>query len=181
MPSGITHDRITLWSLPIIAGISYGLCRDGELTLILCGGFLFSSFMFGPDLDIHSIQYQRWGYLRIIWLPYRQCLRHRSWLSHGIIIGTCLRILYLLSVIAFISIFIVAIAQLFWGFAWNWHDFVKLQWQRLVTYYPQETMIILLGLELGALIHSLSDWITSRRKQHLKKKQAKSQSLSKKS
>lgn len=178
MPSGIAHDRITLWSLPWIAGISYGISRNGDLTLILCGGFLFSSFMFGPDLDIHSIQYQRWGYLRGIWLPYRSCLRHRSWLSHGLIIGTCLRILYLLIVIAFISIFVVAIAQLIWGFAWNWQDFARQQWQRLITQYPLETMMLLLGLELGAMIHSLSDWIGSRRKQRLKKKQ--STSLNKK-
>ena len=61
MPSGITHDRITLWTLPWIAGIGYGITHNGELTLILAGGFLFSGLMFGPDLDIHSIQYKRWG------------------------------------------------------------------------------------------------------------------------
>lgn len=37
MPSGVTHDRITIWILPWIAGITYCVTRDGELTLILSG------------------------------------------------------------------------------------------------------------------------------------------------
>ncbi len=28
--------------------------------------------MFGPDLDIYSVQFQRWGFLRWIWLPYQK-------------------------------------------------------------------------------------------------------------
>ena len=88
MPSGITHDRITLWTLPWIVGITYGFTRNGEVTLILSGGFLFSGLMFGPDLDIHSIQYKRWGLFKGIWLPYRNLFRHRSLFSHGLIIGS---------------------------------------------------------------------------------------------
>ncbi|MGH2414915.1 MAG: DUF2227 family putative metal-binding protein, partial [Microcystaceae cyanobacterium] len=42
MPSGRTHDRITLWSLPWIGGISLLLTHDGEITLIIAGAFLFS-------------------------------------------------------------------------------------------------------------------------------------------
>lgn len=105
MPSGLTHDRITLWTLPWIVGITYGFTRNGEVTLILSGGFLFSGLMFGPDLDIHSIQYKRWGFLKGIWLPYRNFLRHRSIFSHGLIIGTCVRVLYLFLIVAFVSIF----------------------------------------------------------------------------
>lgn len=170
MPSGVTHDRITIWILPWIAGITYCVTRDGELTLILSGGYLFSGMMFGPDLDIRSIQYKRWGFLRSIWLPYRKFFRHRSLFSHGLIIGTCIRLVYLLLIISFISIFLVAIAQLIWGFPWNWQDFVKMQSRILINKYSQEAIMLFIGLEIGAMSHSISDWISSSRKLRLKKK-----------
>ncbi len=173
MPSGNTHDRITLWTLPWIVGITYGLTRSSELTLILSGGYLFSGLMFGPDLDIRSIQYKRWGFLKGIWIPYRMFFRHRSLFSHGPIIGTCVRVLYLFVVIAWLAIFLVGIAQLFWGFPWNWHKFALDKSHLLTHKYLKETMALLLGLELGAMSHSISDLISSRHKRRLQKKQAK--------
>ncbi len=119
MPSGRTHDRITLWSLPAVAGLSFSLTRNGNLTLLIATGFLFGGLMFGPDLDIHSRQYQRWGWLRWIWQPYQHNLRHRSFLSHGPIIGTALRVFYLASWIAALWIFAAATGKLFWGWHWN--------------------------------------------------------------
>ena len=180
MPSGTTHDRITLWTLPCVATITYGLTRNGELTLLLSGGFLFSGLMFGPDLDILSLQYKRWGIIRGIWLPYRRFLKHRSIFSHGFIIGTCVRLVYLFLIIACISIFIVAIAQLIFGFTWNWQDFAQRQLSLLINKYPQETIALFIGLEIGAMSHSVSDWISSRRKLRLKNKLNKPKSTTKK-
>jgi uncharacterized metal-binding protein len=71
MPSGRTHDRITLWSLPLVASCTYLITRHSTPTLMICAGFLFGGLMLGPDLDIHSIHYKRWGWFRWIWLPYR--------------------------------------------------------------------------------------------------------------
>ncbi|MGF1591303.1 MAG: metal-binding protein [Pleurocapsa sp.] len=177
MPSGVTHDRITLWILPWVAGITYGLTNNGELTLILAGGCLFSGMMFGPDLDIDSIQYKRWSIIRGIWLPYRRFIRHRSFLSHGPIIGTCVRILYLFVMIAWVSIFAVAIAQLCFGFTWNWQDFVRKQLFLLIRTYPHETIALAIGLEIGAMSHSISDWIASSRKLRLKNKSSQNSAL----
>ncbi|MEC4851759.1 MAG: metal-binding protein, partial [Jaaginema sp. PMC 1079.18] len=101
MPSGKTHDRVTLWSLPWLVGGSFIVTRSGELTLLVAGGYLFSGLMFGPDLDIHSVQYKRWGVFRPLWLPYQKALRHRSKLSHGVLIGTVLRVVYLLTWLLF--------------------------------------------------------------------------------
>ena len=115
MPSGRTHDRITLWLLPWVVGLSLLITRRAELTLLMAGGFLFSGLMFGPDLDIYSIQYQRWGVLRLIWWPYRSLLRHRSWLSHGPIVGTTLRIVYFLAFLVLMGGIILGIVQLIWG------------------------------------------------------------------
>jgi uncharacterized metal-binding protein len=68
-----------------------------------------------------------------------------------------------------VSIFIVAIAQLFFGFTWNWHDFTRQQLNLLRKQYLTETTAVFLGLELGAMSHSISDWISSRQKQLQKK------------
>ena len=82
--------------LPIIAGCTYLLThRNSDRTLIVAGEFLFSGLMFGPDLDIYSVQYKRWGYLRWLWIPYQKTLKHRSFFSHGLIIGTTIRLIYL--------------------------------------------------------------------------------------
>jgi uncharacterized metal-binding protein len=175
MPSGIVHDRITIRLLPWVGAITYGTTRSAELTLILACGYLFSGLMFGPDLDIHSLQYKRWGLIRGIWLPYRKFFRHRSIFSHGLIIGTCVRLIYLFFFIALISTLGVAIAQLCLGFAWNWQVFVREQLHLLIDKYPRETIALLIGLEIGAMSHSISDWINSQRKRRLKNKLSKVQ------
>ncbi|WP_013323047.1 metal-binding protein [Gloeothece verrucosa] len=161
MPSGRTHDRITLWCLPWIIGLSYLLTGNGELTLIAASGFLFSGLMFGPDLDIYSRQFQRWGKLSIIWLPYQKCLRHRSLFSHGFLLGTVVRLIYLLTLILLIAIPAVAITQLFLGFDWNWHIFVQKVIYSVKGEYSQEVIALFVGLELGAMSHSISDWLGS--------------------
>lgn len=173
MPSGLTHDRITLWTLPWVSSITYGITRNGDLTLLLSGGFLFSGLMFGPDLDIRSIQFKRWGLLKVIWKPYQKLVRHRSLFSHGPFLGTCIRALYLFLFIAWIAIFVVGLAQLFFGFTWNWRDFVENWFHLLVHHRYKETAALFLGLELGAMSHSISDLIGSSYKKRLKKKQSK--------
>jgi uncharacterized metal-binding protein len=176
MPSGRTHDRLTFWSLPPITGGTFWLTNKIELTLILTAAFLFSGLMFGPDLDIYSIQFKRWGWLRWIWLPYQKTLRHRSLLSHGLIIGTVLRVLYLSTILAVIAFVFVAIAQLIWGFAWNWQQFAWTTFKAIEKNYRTEALFLLLGLELGSFSHSLSDWIGSAYLSRCKKSQKKRKS-----
>lgn len=170
MPSGKTHDRITLWTLPWIVGGTLILTRDGELTLIVAGAFLFSGLMFGPDLDIYSIQFKRWGLLRYFWLPYQKLFRHRSFFSHGLIIGTVIRLFYLLGILSILAILLVAIAQLFFGFYWNWQVFTINSFSLIKQEYPQEAIALFCGLELGAMSHVLSDLLGSMYKRRQKKK-----------
>jgi uncharacterized metal-binding protein len=160
MPSGRTHDRVTLWSLPWIVGGSFAITRNGELTLIVGSAFLFSGLMFGPDLDIYSVQYKRWGWLRWLWLPYQKTLRHRSQLSHGPIVGTTLRIAYLGGCLGLMGILGVAVGQSIGDFAWNWHAFAQqsVQWLGI---YRREAIALVVGLELGAMSHALADWLGS--------------------
>lgn len=173
MPSGHTHDRITLWLLPWIICFCYLFTRDGELTLLCSSGFLLSGLMFGPDLDIYSVQFKRWGILRYIWLPYQKLLNHRSFFSHGFIIGTVIRISYLIFFLFIFSALLIAILQLIIGFDWNWHTFIVNQVNLINQKLRQEAIALLIGLELGAMSHYLSDLVVSASKKKRKVSPAK--------
>jgi uncharacterized metal-binding protein len=161
MPSGRTHDRITLWLFPPIVGWTLLFSRNSTIALLLSSGFLFSGLMFGPDLDIYSVQYRRWGFLRWIWRPYQSMIPHRSWLSHGWLIGTFVRTLYLALMLAFLGIPILILIQLLWGIHWDGQELSRQIWQLVTHDHPQETIALIVGLELGSMSHSLSDWIGS--------------------
>lgn len=168
MPSGQTHDQITLKTLPFVAVGTLVFSRSASLTLSLSGAFLFSGLMFGPDLDIYSVQYKRWGCLKLMWLPYRKLLRHRSWLSHGPIIGTSLRLIY-------VGVWL-AMSIILTGWILAWIGGISLDWQgalqqvkQQVTQYVSEGLALLLGLELGAMSHTCSDGIESLYKAAMKR------------
>lgn len=164
MPSGRTHDEITLWSLPWVAGITWVFTRSSHLTLFVSGGFLFSGLMFGPDLDIYSQQFLRWGWLRWIWLPYQKSLHHRSFLSHGPVIGTVLRVVYLMTWIGMVAIALLLVMYVVRGMPWTVEMMIQWGARSLLIYYP-DLIALLIGFELGAMSHSLSDWGGSTYKQ----------------
>lgn len=95
MPGYKTHDKIGVVATPVIAATSIYLQQPVESTIALITGFLFATFFFSPDLDLNSRIYRRWGFLRIIWYPYRKMIHHRSWMSHSGPISATLRLLYL--------------------------------------------------------------------------------------
>lgn len=168
MPSGSTHDRITLWSLPVVTALSAVLTKSGNLTLLVSGGFLFSGLVLSPDLDLHSRPFKRWGWLRWIWIPYQKVMRHRSIFSHGPIIGTTLRVLYLAGWILLLGVLGLAVVQLFRDISWSWQRFAqdvtrseKILIRRSLINYRSEGIALFVGLELGAMSHSLSDWTHS--------------------
>ncbi len=178
MPSGRTHDSITLWGLPIVTGTAWFYSGNPTIAIITAGSYLFAGLMFGPDLDIYSHQYKRWGPLRWLWLPYRKMLRHRSIFSHGFILGTIGRLLYV-TLIGFTTTFFCILG---WSVALHYQGITT--WDRAaapitssiltpivhtVQQYPQLWLAALLGLETGAMSHSISDtigsaWKRSRRK-----------------
>jgi uncharacterized metal-binding protein len=100
MPSGKTHDAVTVILAAPTFVAAWGLTGSLVLALFATLAMLFGGFMFGPDLDIQSRQYTRWGVFRFLWLPYRMLFRHRSRWSHGIIFGTLIRVVYFAAVIA---------------------------------------------------------------------------------
>ncbi|MBE9204506.1 metal-binding protein [Synechocystis salina LEGE 06099] len=174
MPAGKIHDRITLGAIPAVIAIAFISTGSVRLTLLMAIAFGFSGLMFGPDLDIHSCQYKRWGWLRWIWLPYRRFIPHRSPLSHGFLIGTILRLLYLggwLLLGALGMGIVLVLSQklnldgpesIDWSILGQWLQ--NHRWELLTTF---------VGLEAGAMAHSVSDWGGSWLKKKLKPQQKK--------
>jgi len=163
MPSGRTHDRITLWTLPLVAGATLLSTGSSTLTLIVAGGYLFGGLMFGPDLDIHSVQFKRWGWFRWLWIPYQGSVPHRSPLSHSPITGTALRILYLLALMGFLSGVGLALLNQIWQLGWTWDEIFG-QMGRSLSRHWVEWLVLVLGIELGALSHCLADWFSTVRR-----------------
>ena len=124
MPSGTTHDRITYALATLTLGLGYALTSDVRLALTTTAAMLFAGLMFGPDLDIYSKPYQRWGIFRFIWKPYQMALSHRSSLSHGLVFSTVIRVVYLLAVVSILS----ATAAYAWEILWHGIGGAKTTW-----------------------------------------------------
>jgi len=167
MPSGATHDRITLWTLPLVTGATLAITRSSELTLWVAGGFLFGGLMLSPDLDLRSRPFQRWGWFRWLWIPYQKSLHHRSFLSHGLVIGTVVRVIYLLFWVAALGLLIGAIAVQFSTVSWGWTDLGQWLWT-MVKQHPWSGVALFVGLELGSISHILGDQIGSSYKRYQK-------------
>ncbi|AIE74652.1 MULTISPECIES: metal-binding protein [unclassified Synechocystis] len=177
MPAGKTHDRITLGATPGVMAITFICTSSARLTLLMAIAFGFSGLMFGPDLDIHSCQYKRWGWLRWIWLPYRRLIRHRSPLSHGFLIGTVLRLFYLGSWLILVSAGVGTVLILLQKLDLQRIDWLVLgQW---LGHHRWELLTIFVGLEAGAMAHSVSDWGGSWLKKRLRQKKHPSRGESK--
>ncbi|GGE71383.1 metal-binding protein [Priestia taiwanensis] len=101
MPSGKTHTKINLIGLPvIIAPLALLHPLHYEAIFVYAAGFLIGTYLLTPDLDTESDCYNNWGLFRFLWYPYQKFIPHRSILSHGLLIGDIIRILYL-SIILF--------------------------------------------------------------------------------
>jgi uncharacterized metal-binding protein len=140
MPNGKTHDTITFITAPVVAGASYLIMKDIQATAIILGLYLFASLMFNGDLDTNSRPYNRWWLLKMIWIPYQLMFTHRSVFTHGLIIGTIVRLLYL-GLIPFLIL-------LFRG-----------NLQLITSIDLSIWMLIFIGLELGSAVHTISDKI----------------------
>ena len=138
MPDGRTHDKITSITTPVVGIVSYIVTKDIKTTAILMSTYLFASLMFNGDLDIPSKPFNRWWLFKMIWIPYQIMFNHRSIFTHGLIIGTVVRILYL-GIIPFIILFLKGNLDI------------------LLNINLQLLFLIFIGLELGSAIHTISD------------------------
>jgi uncharacterized metal-binding protein len=161
MPAGRTHDLITILLAPFMAAAVFYFTSDWALTAIASGAMIFGGLMFGPDLDIQSRQYARWGPLRFLWWPYKALLPHRSRLSHSILLGTLIRVVYFLAVLSIIvaaalyvrDVYIyktsAGVTPLKDAFSQLWEVFAPIKRSYLIAAFA--------GLWMGATSHTVSD------------------------
>jgi uncharacterized metal-binding protein len=162
MPSGKTHDAITFFLVAPTFAATYFVMQNLPISIVVTFGMLFSGLMFGPDLDIHSKQYTRWGFFRYLWYPYQKCFSHRSRWSHGLLFGTLFRVIYFVGVLtlfAFLASYIYA--TYIGGDLPNLLQMTK-TWQTIgdlirtnIGDYAMPSLLI--GLWLGAASHTFTD------------------------
>ena len=162
MPSGKTHDAITfILAVPTFV-VAWGLTGNPALAALATVAMLFGGLMFGPDLDIQSRQYTRWGVFRFLWLPYRMMFRHRSRWSHGIIFGTLIRVVYFALILALVVIVAVYLRATLTGGAPPSFDELAQAWRMIEGNVRQNVgrhavWAVLAGLWWGAASHTLAD------------------------
>jgi uncharacterized metal-binding protein len=162
MPSGRTHDAITIvLAVPTFVA-AWGLTGNLTLASLATGAMLFGGLMFGPDLDIQSRQYTRWGVFRFLWLPYRKIFRHRSRWSHGIIFGTLIRILYFAMVLALLVLAGVYLRAMLTNGLMPTFEELAAAWRAIEGSARQNVgehavWAVLAGLWWGAASHTLTD------------------------
>jgi uncharacterized metal-binding protein len=158
MPGAQTHDMITVVTGIALFPVAWLVAPDQSLAtaITVTGAHLISGLMFSCDLDIDSIEYRRWGPLRIIWWPYKEAMPHRSWLSHGLVIGPLLRLAYFGTIVYGLLWLIARLsgnAALFAAF--------EAAFMRTLETYPDQTWAFLVGFVLGGAAHSIPDWIST--------------------
>jgi uncharacterized metal-binding protein len=165
VPSGRTHDRITLALAPPTFGLAWLATGSVPVAAIATAAMLAGGLMFGPDLDIDSKQYRRWGPLRWLWLPYRGFIKHRSRLSHGILFGTAIRVVYFLAVVGVVLTAAIAARELYLyraplepGLALGGAERV---WAVVAGVEPVYHLAAFAGLWVGAASHTLADVVGS--------------------
>jgi uncharacterized metal-binding protein len=162
LPSGKTHDAVTVILAAPTFVAAWGLSGSLGLSALATGAMLFGGLMFGPDLDIQSRQYTRWGPFRLLWLPYRMLFKHRSRWSHGIIFGTLIRVIYFAAVIALITVAGIYLrAMLTGGVPPTLEQFTE-AWRAIEESASRSVgrhalWAILAGLWWGAASHTLTD------------------------
>jgi len=166
MPSGRTHDLITYAVSPVAFAGAMMYWGHPLVALIAAGATIFAGLMFGPDLDLYSKQYKRWGPLRFIWYPYMVALSHRSRLSHGILFSTLFRVLYFIAVTAVLSTAILYVRQRYlYGVQTTWgEEFTRVSLDLGTIWHRTDKQYFWAGfggLWFGATAHTVSDVVGS--------------------
>jgi uncharacterized metal-binding protein len=102
LPSGRAHDRINFRAFVALGAASAVAFATGALptppvsvVYAFSIGYFVGSHYLSPDLDAAGSEpKRRWGWLRVVWVPYARIFRHRG-SSHGYLIGPLTRLAYL--------------------------------------------------------------------------------------
>ncbi|HKQ80261.1 MAG TPA: metal-binding protein [Blastocatellia bacterium] len=166
MPNARTHDAITYAIIPFTFLGAEMYWGDHATSAIATVAMLFSGLMFGPDLDLDSKPYRRWGPLKFLWKPYQAALPHRSKLSHGPLLGTIIRIVYFLIVFSLFTATVLYIRH-------RYVNAAQTTWQAEFDVVKSDLFSVLSGTDekylwgafgglwAGALAHTTADIVWS--------------------
>ena len=165
MPSGKTHDRLTVITAAAAVPVwwLYAPDRNVPALVVTLAAYVFSGFWLSDDLDTNSIAYKRWGALRFLWWPYQKLVPHRSWVSHGLGVGPLLRVAY------FVFMLGLTAQGVFWalgraGLTLNGDALLLNAWRHTWAWtlaHPTWVGWAVLGLVLGGVTHSVADMVVS--------------------
>lgn len=153
MPSGKKHEKINLimvrWLMVFGFFSLLFLQYDSRIVsyvLVFLIGIWFGTYYLSPDLDIKSRPYYRFKWLRFIWKPYQHFFSHRSFWTHGLLIGDIIRMAYL---------------GLFISLPFSLISFSLIEWMK-----PYTTHFVYgaSGIALASTFHIIADTVHSARK-----------------
>ncbi len=101
MPGYNAHRIFNYAILIVIAALAWYESINPEQLLALSIGFYIGTDFLTPDLDTESTAIKRWGWLKILFLPYKWTFAHRQ-SSHNIVYGAVVRILYISIIMLFL-------------------------------------------------------------------------------
>jgi uncharacterized metal-binding protein len=103
MPGKKTHDSfcISLGEILLAGGVY--TCIALPYCFLLGAGAITGIFL-SPDLDVADKF--RFGWWKVYWYPYSKVIPHRHWLSHMPVVGTIIRLFYMLPLLAPVFLFI---------------------------------------------------------------------------
>jgi uncharacterized metal-binding protein len=94
--------------------------------------------------------------LRVLWWPYSKAIPHRSLLSHGLVIGPLLQLLYFVMVFGgLFSALLLLLGQ---------HSLWSSMLGGVLAFmdrYPALVLAVLVGFVTGGASHSIPDWIST--------------------
>ncbi|GIV97906.1 MAG: metal-binding protein [Herpetosiphonaceae bacterium] len=169
MPGARTHDALTLATGVALIPTVWAVLPDHNIAaaVTVASAHIISGLAFSPDLDLDSEPYRRWGPLRLLWYPYREAIGHRSWISHSLVVGPLLRLLYFLLMTALLMATLVLLlgvirpvdgrallAALGASLGALWMD------------HRAHIIYFLLGFISGGAVHTAADWLTTRPDPH---------------
>lgn len=147
MSSGRNHDKGTRYLSLGILGLSPALVVfdiNPVYGLIIAASEFIGGYYLSPDLDgcsLPSRPFKRWGVLSIYWIPYRNIIPHRHWVSHSPIVSSFIRIAYLLIPFELLSNLLV--------------DFSLVSY---LTTIPEYALAVFIGVEISCLLHLVMDY-----------------------
>lgn len=168
MPGHRVHDALTVAAAVGLAPAYWALAPqpDAATAAILSGACLVSGILFSPDLDLPSRSRRRWGPVAILWAPYEKLVPHRSWVSHGIVVGPILRLVYFL-VVNYLLLWVLAWAAKEWLVPFD-RNLLFRTWREsaltLARGQPDRLAAALLGFIVGGLVHTAADVVWSARR-----------------